>query len=354
MDREYNGNFNAAIEAKAREYGYWRDLAAEWGRTYTTREQPAYLLSPEAQARRDDANVRRRTGRQAQNIADLAALRDHVALLNLPKRAQGLVAYLFDQSDGGAMQIRPTNDDAQQALGCSRRTIVYAFRDLETAGLGKRSGGRNTGGVNEAAIWTWFRPAKHTIPRVQPPPGSIPRMQTSPADADPSSETCTLVDHESRLKTLRVGTGEPPPSLHPEHLCNPTNLDAQADSACRSEDLANGPAMAPGLANTSPEMPVQRVARLLPQHGLADLATPQLTPAQMDGLVESAGEVEATPDDTGHDATITVDPAPDPADVTGWASYHADLDQLADSSGAPNLPRPVQPQRPVYIQPACR
>jgi hypothetical protein len=97
--------------------------------------------------------------------------------------------------------------------------------------------------------------------------------------------------------------------------------------------------MAQDIANTPPEMPEQRAARLLRQHGRANLATPQPTPTQTDGLVESAGEMDATPDDTEPATTITVDPAPEPRDVTGWASYDSELDQPVAAAGARRIYR---------------
>ncbi len=74
-------------------------------------------------------------------------------------RARQLFAYLITLcNERGVLQCAPTNEHLCADLDIGRRNIVFAFRELEAGGLGKRSGGK--GGLNqpnEAATWTFYR-----------------------------------------------------------------------------------------------------------------------------------------------------------------------------------------------------
>jgi hypothetical protein len=112
-------------------------------------------------------NAARREKRHADNRQALETIAANAALCNISPRAQALATYLLDQaSAAGVLQVRPTNAHLVEALDMCERYVIYAFRELEAAGLGKRHGGR--GGLdrpNEAATFTFYRsPSLGCIP----------------------------------------------------------------------------------------------------------------------------------------------------------------------------------------------
>ena len=167
--REHGGNYRAAVECKAREYGIWIDRTP---RAKPTPEEPIELSAAEI-ARRQAYNDARRTQRHAETLEALDTIYDQVCMLDLTAavpsganaeshsaRAHLLFTYLHMLAcDAGVLQIAPTNERLAADLGFGNRNVSYAFRELEAAGIGKRSGGKSGIGdrPNEAATWTFFR-----------------------------------------------------------------------------------------------------------------------------------------------------------------------------------------------------
>jgi hypothetical protein len=104
-------------------------------------------------------NAARREKRHQETRQALDAIYSAACNLDMPDRAHALFAYLLDLAHtAGVLQVAPTNDQLVEALDMCKRYVIYAFRELEAAGLGKRTGGK--GGLdrpNEAATWTFYR-----------------------------------------------------------------------------------------------------------------------------------------------------------------------------------------------------
>src|SRR5690348_12704464 len=95
--------------------------------------------------------------------AQLAAIREQAKDLPLPSSAKRVLTYLLDlAARSGRPDIVPTNARIGEELGYCRRTIQYAFRELEEAGLGVRKGGvgyKNRPDIpNMPAVWTFTAP----------------------------------------------------------------------------------------------------------------------------------------------------------------------------------------------------
>ncbi len=135
----------------------------------TFAEQPPKASIDQATA----YNAARREKRHAENRQALEALAESVKLIDFTsvvprginpnahdERAHLLLAYLLGLAmDAGVLQVRPTNAQLVEALDMCERYVIYAFRELEAAQIGKRHGGR--GGLdrpNEAATFTFYRP----------------------------------------------------------------------------------------------------------------------------------------------------------------------------------------------------
>ena len=169
VDHAHGGNYRVALEDRAREYGIWIDRTK---RAKPTPEEPIEL-SPAEIARRQAYNDARRTQRRAETLEALDTIYDQVCMLDLaaalPKganveshsaRAHLLFTYLHMLAcDAGVLQVAPTNERLAADLGFGLRSVIYAFRELEANGIGKRSGGKSGIGdrPNEAATWTFFR-----------------------------------------------------------------------------------------------------------------------------------------------------------------------------------------------------
>lgn len=119
----------------------------------------------------------------------------------LSERAMLLAAYLLDRSAGEHLQVSPTNSQIVAALDWqTERTAQRAFRDLEAAGYGARTGGR--GGLdrpNQAAIWTWGKPG-----------ADVPRVTVAADENAAYGKLVTLVDLDHDLYS-ESGACERPP-----------------------------------------------------------------------------------------------------------------------------------------------
>jgi hypothetical protein len=207
-DRAHGGNYRAAVEAKAREYGLWQEPRRASGK----RLPDPPLVEPEhrfSQEQRDAYNAQRRARRLQENTEVVETWRGHLGTLEqLPGRAHLLGEFLYGSFDG-TLQVRPTNEQIAEAIGLSERSIQYAFADLTRAGLGKRHGGR--GGLdrpNECAVWTFYRI-------------TIPRVQSENAAEDFMSTHCTL-DYIEIDPRGNLGACEPrgeAPSADPDEWC---------------------------------------------------------------------------------------------------------------------------------------
>src|SRR5439155_3455146 len=112
-------------------------------------------------------------------------------------------------SERGVLQAAPTNERLCADLEICRRNIIHAFRELESNGLGKRSGGK--GGLNqpnEAATWTFYR---------APNLGCKPQQEA----------ICTLSYRDLDLIPESVDLVSAPPSPHHENVSADTLDDGQ-------------------------------------------------------------------------------------------------------------------------------
>jgi hypothetical protein len=365
----YHGNNNGkgkkwdyvAVVA-ALEHKSYTDIVREHSTPYPARPRqrrqdaptpaaaPEYILSPEEQASRAAHNATRRAQRAADNRLVLDTWRAHLATLEIPDRAHLLGDYLYSIAQN-SLQVRPTNTQIAEALHLSERTIVYAFRDLEAAAMGKRHGGR--GGLdqpNEAATWSFNRFA-------------IPRVQAAAAPQEDYVNLCTLVDHDLDLE-LTIGACEGAPVPPPEQTCDPSDLDCwswadAAHGACDLDGLvepdapvvepvveAAGRSQAPVAAEraTAPDRDllgqVRALARTTAEPGwflrdydALDTAALQSELARLEALQATAAapaEVAEAPDGPG----ASYDPARD------WTAGGV-VDQLAIAVGDLAEPEPL-------------
>ena len=229
IDRAHNGNYRAAIEALARQYGLWVEPRK------ARQEAPTPAPQPEqrSEAARAAYNAQRREQRHTEARQALDRAYNQVRLLDLTNavpagvepeghsdRAHLLFAYLHQRAtDAGTLQLAPTNEQLATDLDFCRRYVIYAFRELEAAGIGKRSGGKGglPGQPNEAATWTFYR---------------SPNLVCKPQQ----NAECTLSYIESySIPTLEASEGGPQPPT-PEPLAE-WECWQPADSECSGYDL---------------------------------------------------------------------------------------------------------------------
>ena len=216
IDQAHRGNYRAAIEALARQYGLWVEPRK------ARQEAPTPAPQPEqrSEAARAAYNAQRREQRHTEARQALDRTYNQVRLLDLSDRAHLLFAYLHQRAtDAGALQVAPTNEQLAADLGFCRRYVIYAFRELEAAGIGKRTGGKGglPGQPNEAATWTFYR---------------APNLVCKPHQ----NAECTLSYIESNsIPTLETSEGGPQPPT-PEPLAE-WECWQPADSECSGYDL---------------------------------------------------------------------------------------------------------------------
>lgn len=183
----------------------------------------------------------------------------------LTTRALLLAMLLLDHAH---LQVRTTNAAAAAQLACSERTIQYAFRDLERAGYGKRTGGRGGAArVNEAAMWTWS--------------ADVPRVQVGTAATTVQGAVCALDiylehDHDLTQEACERPAASRSAALAPEALAA---FDAYEPAPCWEAwafDLVEGGERVP----SPPCLPAVEAAPLAPAGGgsqaweLADASVP--------------------------------------------------------------------------------
>ena len=148
----------------------YADIAKQYGPPLDAQTRPQ--AAPEAPRQAVAAEpskdaLRKRDERQVRREERKDIIRQAIETTpGVSKRARDLALSLLSEE---SLQSRTTNKQLQTRLGWSRATVIRAFRDLEAAQLGKRSGGishvASADGHWIAAVWNWS----------ESPPGDTPK-----------------------------------------------------------------------------------------------------------------------------------------------------------------------------------
>ena len=138
--------------------------------------------------------------------------------------------------------MAPTNEQLAADLQFCRRYVIYAFRELEAAGIGKRTGGKGglAGQPNEAATWTFYRSPNLVC---KPQQNAECTLSYIELDLDLTLEACERAPQPPAPEPLAEWECWQPA----EWECSPYDLDLEAAPAVEPEQPALvEPAPAPG------------------------------------------------------------------------------------------------------------
>jgi hypothetical protein len=214
--------------------------------------------SPAEVARRQAYNDKRRAARHAETLAALEALYDRVCNLSFTSavpvgvnaekhsnRARLLLIYLYGLAmESGCLQVAPINEKIATDLDWCERYVVYAFRELEASGIGKRQGGKSAFGnqPNQAATWTFFREPSPFPIAIQPAMSDAPNLGCKPdcdAECTPLYIASNTHDHTKELvrggeQPAQVDSDAPAPKAE-SHQAAPEGASASYQPAWAME-----------------------------------------------------------------------------------------------------------------------
>jgi hypothetical protein len=161
--RDYGGDQQRAIEAHAREYGYWRDVPAKYNVQQQQRmigPDPPACLNPGQRAQRQRDADRKREARRQDAVAMLADVRVRAASDDRLSPCDQAVIQTLLTVAGTKDWCRPSKARIVELCGYSLGSVKRSLMRLESFGYFVSAGAG--GQSNQTAIRTFLRGSLHT------------------------------------------------------------------------------------------------------------------------------------------------------------------------------------------------